>query len=208
MTTAFVLSSGGSLGAVQVGMLQALAERGITPDLHMGTSAGPLNAVFAAAHERVPPRSTGWPPPGRHCDGTTSSRSGPRRWCSPSAGVATRCAATRDSNAWCAGTCVSPVQKTHPSRCTWWPPICCQARRCCSRTATPSARSCPAAPSRPYCPRCAGMGGRSSMADWPTTRPSPRRSPSAPTRSTCCRPGTPARSRHHRPGRSRSPSRP
>jgi NTE family protein len=33
MTTAFVLSGGGSLGAVQVGMLQALEERGIRPDL-------------------------------------------------------------------------------------------------------------------------------------------------------------------------------
>jgi NTE family protein len=50
MTTAFVLSGGGSLGAVQVGMLQALAERRITPDLLVGTSAGALNAVFVAAH--------------------------------------------------------------------------------------------------------------------------------------------------------------
>jgi len=49
MTTAFVLSGGGSLGAVQVGMLQALGERGITPDLLVGTSAGALNAVFVAA---------------------------------------------------------------------------------------------------------------------------------------------------------------
>jgi NTE family protein len=32
MTTAFVLSGGGSLGAVQGGMLQALGERRITPD--------------------------------------------------------------------------------------------------------------------------------------------------------------------------------
>jgi NTE family protein len=50
MTTAFVLSGGGSLGAVQVGMLQALAERGIVPDLLVGTSAGALNAVFVASH--------------------------------------------------------------------------------------------------------------------------------------------------------------
>src|SRR4051812_25465944 len=50
VTTAFVLSGGGSLGAVQVGMLQALAERGVTPDLVVGTSAGALNAVFVAAH--------------------------------------------------------------------------------------------------------------------------------------------------------------
>jgi NTE family protein len=50
VTTAFVLSGGGSLGAVQVGMLQALAEQGISPDLLVGTSAGALNAAFVAAH--------------------------------------------------------------------------------------------------------------------------------------------------------------
>jgi len=54
MTTAFVLSGGGSLGAVQVGMLQALAERRIRPDLLVGTSAGALNAVFVAAHGMSP----------------------------------------------------------------------------------------------------------------------------------------------------------
>lgn len=46
--TAFVLSGGGSLGAVQVGMLQAFAEAGIVPDLVVGTSVGALNgAAFA-----------------------------------------------------------------------------------------------------------------------------------------------------------------
>jgi NTE family protein len=48
MTTAFVLSGGGSLGAVQVGMLQALTERQVAPDLLVGTSAGALNAAFIA----------------------------------------------------------------------------------------------------------------------------------------------------------------
>lgn len=48
MTTAFVLSGGVSLGAVQVGMLQALAARGITPDLLIGTSVGAINAAFVA----------------------------------------------------------------------------------------------------------------------------------------------------------------
>ncbi len=50
MSTAFVLSGGGSLGAVQVGMLQALARRGITPDLLVGTSAGAVNALWVAQH--------------------------------------------------------------------------------------------------------------------------------------------------------------
>lgn len=42
---AFVLGGGGSLGALQVGMLQALDEAGITPDLAVGTSVGSLNAA-------------------------------------------------------------------------------------------------------------------------------------------------------------------
>lgn len=50
MTTSFVLSGGGSLGAVQVGMLQALAANGIEPDLLVGTSAGAMNAAWIASH--------------------------------------------------------------------------------------------------------------------------------------------------------------
>lgn len=50
MTTAFVLTGGGSLGAVQVGMLQALGERGVRPDLLIGTSAGAINAAYVAGH--------------------------------------------------------------------------------------------------------------------------------------------------------------
>lgn len=50
MTTAFVLTGGGSLGAVQVGMLQALAERGIQPDVLVGTSCGAVNAAWVAGH--------------------------------------------------------------------------------------------------------------------------------------------------------------
>src|SRR5947208_11868102 len=46
---AFVLSGGASLGAMQVGMVRALYERGIAPDLIVGTSAGALNAAFLAS---------------------------------------------------------------------------------------------------------------------------------------------------------------
>ncbi|MEI2640163.1 MAG: patatin-like phospholipase family protein [Microthrixaceae bacterium] len=49
-STAFVLSGGGSLGSIQVGMLQALAIRGIAPDFLIGTSVGALNAAFIAGH--------------------------------------------------------------------------------------------------------------------------------------------------------------
>ena len=46
--TAFVLSGGGSLGAVQVGMLQALFAGGVQPDLLIGTSVGAINAAWIA----------------------------------------------------------------------------------------------------------------------------------------------------------------
>lgn len=46
---AFVLSGGGSIGAVQVGMLCALYERGIAPDLIVAASAGAFNGAFIAS---------------------------------------------------------------------------------------------------------------------------------------------------------------
>ena len=48
VTTAFVLGGGGVLGAVEVGMLRALFERGIQPDLVLGTSVGALNGAMVA----------------------------------------------------------------------------------------------------------------------------------------------------------------
>jgi NTE family protein len=47
--TAFVLGGGGNLGSVQVGMLRALLERGVVPDLLVGCSAGAFNAATIAA---------------------------------------------------------------------------------------------------------------------------------------------------------------
>ena len=52
--TAFVLSGGASLGAVQVGMLRALYERGITADMLVATSVGALNAAFIASRPQTP----------------------------------------------------------------------------------------------------------------------------------------------------------
>jgi len=46
--TAFVLSGGGNQGVSQVGMLRALLERGIIPDVVVGTSAGALNGAAVA----------------------------------------------------------------------------------------------------------------------------------------------------------------
>jgi NTE family protein len=51
--TAFVFSGGSSLGALQVGMLAALYERGISADVLVGTSMGSLNAAFVASRPQT-----------------------------------------------------------------------------------------------------------------------------------------------------------
>jgi NTE family protein len=50
---AVVLGGGGLLGAHEVGMLRALAERSIRPDVVLGTSVGALNGAFFA-HDPSP----------------------------------------------------------------------------------------------------------------------------------------------------------
>ena len=50
---AFVLSGGAGLGAIQVGMLRALYERDIHPNLIVGTSAGALNGAFIASRPQT-----------------------------------------------------------------------------------------------------------------------------------------------------------
>lgn len=47
--TAYVLGGGGVLGSSEVGMVRALAEHGIRPDVVLGTSIGALNGAFIAA---------------------------------------------------------------------------------------------------------------------------------------------------------------
>ena len=47
--TAFVLGGGGVLGAAEVGMVRALLEHDVTPDLVLGTSVGALNGSVLAA---------------------------------------------------------------------------------------------------------------------------------------------------------------
>jgi NTE family protein len=52
--TAFVLSGGAALGAIQVGMLRALYDRDIEPDLIVGTSVGAVNGAFIASRPFTP----------------------------------------------------------------------------------------------------------------------------------------------------------
>ena len=49
MKTAFVIAGGGSLGAMQVGMLKALHARGVHADVVAGVSVGSINAFFYAS---------------------------------------------------------------------------------------------------------------------------------------------------------------
>src|SRR5690349_13823944 len=49
MTTALVLAGGGSLGAVEVGMLRALVEHGEKADFIVGASAGAINGAYFGA---------------------------------------------------------------------------------------------------------------------------------------------------------------
>lgn len=48
-TVAFVLGGGGVLGANEVGMLRALLEAGIVPDVILGTSIGAVNGAVLAS---------------------------------------------------------------------------------------------------------------------------------------------------------------
>lgn len=50
----FVLSGGASLGAVQAGMLQAVYEHDLVPDLIAGTSAGAVNGAYIASRPATP----------------------------------------------------------------------------------------------------------------------------------------------------------
>ncbi|MFF9408635.1 patatin-like phospholipase family protein [Streptomyces anandii] len=76
---AFVLGGGGALGAHEVGMLKALLEAGLGPDLVVGTSVGAINGVMVAAD----------PTPAaieRLADLPSAGAAGPRRRCGGTAG--------------------------------------------------------------------------------------------------------------------------
>jgi predicted acylesterase/phospholipase RssA len=50
----FVLSGGGNLGALQVGMMYALVESGLTPGMIVGTSVGAINGAFLSGRLDLP----------------------------------------------------------------------------------------------------------------------------------------------------------
>jgi hypothetical protein len=67
MSVCFVMSGGASLGAIQAGMLRALYERGVAPDVIVGTSVGAVNGAFIASRpRRSKPCSQAPPSPAYH----------------------------------------------------------------------------------------------------------------------------------------------
>ncbi len=192
MTTAFVLSGGGSLGAVQVGMLQALLRWGARPDLVVGTSVGAVNGAWVAGHP-----GTAGP------DGLASVWRGLRRAdvfpSSPSRALA---AVTGRSRA-----VVSPHGLRHllaehiqfqrledapiPLHVAVADVLTGEDVLLSSGPAVDAVMASAAIPGI-YPPAEAG-GAAIRMAAPSTTRRSPMPSPSAPTWCGCCRPGTPMR---------------
>jgi len=48
--TAFVFAGGGSFGAIQVGMMHALAANGVSADIVVGSSVGAINGAYYAGN--------------------------------------------------------------------------------------------------------------------------------------------------------------
>lgn len=91
---AFVLSGGGNLGAIQVGMLRALLEHDIYPDLIVGCSVGAINGAALAADptlEGIDRLEEVW----RSADGKNLM---PRNWLPNAVALARRGEAIHESN--------------------------------------------------------------------------------------------------------------
>ena len=93
----FVLSSGANLGAVQVGMLRALVEHGIRPDLVVGCSVGALNGA-GLAQDPTPAGVARM----AHVWETTAGRDlMPRQWIPPAVAMARRGEAVHPNDGLC-----------------------------------------------------------------------------------------------------------
>ena len=141
---AFVLSGGGSLGAMQAGQLRAMFEAGITPDLVIGVSAGALNGAAIAYDPSIAAAeqlATIW----KSLRATTSSAA--RGASVPG----TYCGAIRTSTAptawsiWSTGSSPSTISRN-------WAP---RSKRALSTSTTPVSTSTPSA--TPRGARCLGL---------------------------------------------------
>jgi hypothetical protein len=198
--TAFVFAGGGARGAAQIGMLQALVARGITPDDIYGASVGAVNAAgfagdpTAAGVERMAAlwrktTSADVFPPGpapRHLRflqqrEAVHGNEGLRRLieaASPSA-----------------------ASRRPPSTSKWWPPPSPTVVPSGSPTAPPSRPSWPRPPSPRSSPRSRSAPRSSSTAASSTTSPSAGPSPEGPSASSSfsAAPSATPRHRYRRP---------
>ena len=118
MTTALVLSGGANLGAAQVGMMMALQESGVRPDLVIGTSVGALNGAWVAADAPL----DDWATCGARCDAVTCSRQTHCAGSSASLVAATIWSVIGDCGCCCASIFASNDWRTHRWHSTCWPP--------------------------------------------------------------------------------------
>ena len=93
----FVLSSGANLGAVQVGMLRALVEHGIRPDLVVGCSVGALNGAGLAQD----PTPAGVARMAQVWETTAGRDLMPRQWIPPAVAMARRGEAVHPNDGLC-----------------------------------------------------------------------------------------------------------
>ncbi len=132
--TAFVLSGGGNQGVSQVGMLRALLERDIVPDVVIGTSAGALNGAAIAATPNLTGRRTPRRDVGVGCaasDVFPGGRLSPGL--EPPHAATTTSSATRASRELIARSHAPRGLRRPPrSRSGWSPPTSTPARRSCS----------------------------------------------------------------------------
>jgi NTE family protein len=118
MTTAFELSGGAALGAAQAGMLLALAEAGIAPDLVVGTSVGAVNGAWLAGAPQTRQACARSLTSGGPSTPMTCSPEIP----SPGSSVSSAGAGTSFPTGvfviWCRTTCASNNSRTLRSLCT------------------------------------------------------------------------------------------
>ena len=184
---AFVLPGGGALGSYQVGVLRALTDAGVAPDMLIGVSAGAVNASLFAWHQGVDGirRLEGiW----RGIRRRDLLRLQPGRMAMAMAGRHPSFLDNRHGAEFLRRHLGGRLLEHSPVRLVLVATDLSTRRgRRPHRTATPSPRSSPA-PRSPACTRpCTSRAARSStVAWWPTCRSTSRSSSAQPAR-WCCR---------------------